>query len=73
MASLPSSVDLRVGILQVEALANLLQRLVDGVADLLNIHLAHNVERIVLGHFFFPRTIGKAAACNASISFPRLP
>jgi hypothetical protein len=41
-----------VGILQVESLANFLHRLVDGVADLLNIHLADNVERIFLGHGF---------------------
>jgi hypothetical protein len=33
-----------VGVLEVEALANLLDRLLDGVADLLNVHFAHNVE-----------------------------
>src|ERR1035437_5559150 len=49
--------DLRVGVLQVEALANLLQRLVNGVADLLNVHLADDVERILLGHGSIPSCV----------------
>ena len=66
--------DLGVGVLQVEALANLLQRLVDGVADLLNVHLADNVERIFLGHAFVLvlEAWKGLLPCNASISFPRL-
>ena len=44
MASLPSSVISECGVLQVEALVNLLERLVDGVADLLHIHFADDVE-----------------------------
>ena len=37
-------IDLGVGVLQVEALANLFERLVDGVADFLDVHLADDVE-----------------------------
>ena len=36
--------NLRVGILQVKALMDLLERLIDGVADLLHVHLADDVE-----------------------------
>ena len=44
MAVVAFEVDLGVGVLEVEALANLLERLVDGVADLLDVHLADDVE-----------------------------
>ncbi len=44
MLSCAFEVDLGVGVLQVEALANLFDRLVDCVADLLDVHFADDVE-----------------------------
>jgi hypothetical protein len=35
----------RVGVLEVEPLMDLARGLVDGVADLLQVHLGHDVER----------------------------
>jgi hypothetical protein len=39
-----------VGVLQIEALMNFLERLIDRVADLLKVNLADDVERIFLRH-----------------------
>ena len=61
-------IDLGVGVLQVEALANLLERLVDGVADLLNIHLADNVERISWAMAFL--AIWEAQCAGRFYQFP---
>src|SRR6266568_71499 len=43
------------GVFQIKALANLLQRLIDRIPDFLDVHLADDIERIVLGHTSIPQ------------------